>query len=161
MKPLLPCILVFTAACCSAESESYQMAAGRADAAAIARVTSSEQSYREGTIYESAIFTVEVPIRGLDSGEKVQKSSGRRYQPGEYSNRTYVIKRDLGQDAPVLLIGDRYLVLLERRKGRWELIRQSLILEDVVRDATFEEFAGAENVPVATAISLLKARPRK
>jgi len=93
----------------------------------------------------------------VKKGEAFKQSFGLPQAPGTWKNGSYSQKTVLASEGFSFEIAERYLVLLKKNKDGWSVIRDSGIVDDVIFDGYFDEFAGAHEVSVSKAIELLKA----
>lgn len=145
---------------CSAALVPYLTSLDRADAVAIVTVTSCEESYHDGLIFQSATLTVDTAIKGIAVGEKFSRAFGVPYEPAKIIDGRYTAKRTLHSEGFSFQIAERHLVLLQKGKDGWVVTRQSVIIDDMIGDAYFEDFAGSSDVSVSMAIELLKTHKK-
>jgi len=148
---ILGAILLAWAFPCFARLFPYIDSLEEADAVALITVTSYEQSFHDGLIYEKATLTVDTAIRGTKVGDKIDVSFGVPSAPESSTSLS---------DTPSFKIAEKYIVLFVTQEGRLAVSRASLILGDRVCDGYFDDFAGFRDVPVAKAIDLLKAKKK-
>ncbi len=145
---------------CFAALVPYVTSRDRADAIAIVTVTTCEESYHDGLIFQTATLTVDTAIKGIKVGVKFSRAFGVPYEPAKYIDGKYTAKRSLHSEGFSFQIAERHLVLLQKGKDGWVVTRQSVIVDDLVGDAYFEDFAGSSDVSVSKAIELLKAHKK-
>jgi hypothetical protein len=138
----------------------YVQSLDSAEAIAIVTVTACEQTFDGRHIRSSATLTVDTPIAGVKNGETFKQSFGLPQAPGTWKNGTYSRKTVLASEGLSFEIAERYLVLLKKKEDGWSVTRDSGIIDDMISDGYFEEFAGAHEVSVSKAIELLKAHRR-
>ena len=134
----------------------YAESLERADAIAIVTVTACEQTFDGSFIRSSAILSVDTPIAGVKKGTRFKQEFGLPQKPGVWKDGAYSQKTTLASDTPSYQIAERYLVLLQKNKDGWSVIRESWIIDDIIGDGYFESFSGSRDVSVSKAINILK-----